>query len=123
VSRDTPALAFGVNYSVFKEPLPDRSGPHHDVSWGLQPSVGPTLTSAPNVSQRLATSRRERRPCQATRTHPGRAGDLMGRRPDLQANRGDASARLAWRVPGDRTRRRGATSRGGYCARPWVRAG
>jgi len=23
VSRDTPALAFGVNYSVFKEPLLD----------------------------------------------------------------------------------------------------
>jgi hypothetical protein len=42
VSRDTPALAFGVNYSVFKEPLLDRdAGTEGTV---IAASVEPTLT-------------------------------------------------------------------------------
>ena len=66
VSRDTPALAFGVNYSVFKEPLLDR-GPGA-TGTVVAASVEPTLTSRlGRPAMTLQTWRRagERRPCQS----------------------------------------------------------
>jgi hypothetical protein len=48
VSRDTPALAFGVNYSVFKEPLSDHAG--HPL--GVPPLEGP---QAPDRHSPLAS--------------------------------------------------------------------
>ena len=45
VSRDTPALAFGVNYSVFKEPLSDAGATKRGFPSGWSASAEPTLTS------------------------------------------------------------------------------
>ena len=89
VSRDTPALAFGVNYSVFKEPLSDAEPPNGNPVW-----KGP---QAPNRHSPLASvgaspsgpkSRRvgagERRPCQCLRCGAPRADQgLYG--PDREA--------------------------------------
>ena len=94
VSRDTPALAFGVNYSVFKEPLSDHAAqPVGGSPSGRSASAEPTLTSRlgrrdTQVSEDLwAGPARGVRVNASGARHQGRTKDCMGRMPNLQPTR------------------------------------
>ncbi len=89
VSRDTPALAFGVTvpFSRSRCPTPE---PSTGIPGGGSASAEPTLTSRLGRSRTQRSEGRGWGPARGVRVnaagaeHRGRTGDCMGRIPDLQ---------------------------------------
>ena len=93
VSRDTPALAFGVNYSVFKEPLSDtEAAPTGVPSWKVRKRRTDTHLS-PRSARHPGSEEPRVGPARGVRVnasgaeHRGRTRDCMGRIANLQPAR------------------------------------
>jgi len=93
VSRDTPALAFGVTvpFSRSHHSTPEPPG-HPCGSRSRSASAEPTLTSASTTPAKGGAG--EKRPCQSTRkSFPGRTGDTTACPLHLQAG-----TAISWRI-------------------------